>query len=212
MGVEQPHVGGRERKKAQTRRDLANAARRLTTEHGLDAVTIQQIVEAADVSTRTFFNYFRCKEEAVVGFDPALVAELADVVRERPAQEAPLVALTEALLANAADPEIAEGWVRRTELVAEHPTLLPRHLAAMAEVEEALAAAVADRLGTSADDDLLPRVLVASTVAAMRSTFTWWMRSTRGTPLDAALASSFAALGSGFATSLTHFPDRTDAR
>jgi AcrR family transcriptional regulator len=212
MGVEQPHVGGRERKKAQTRRDLANAARRLTTEHGLDAVTIQQIVEAADVSTRTFFNYFRCKEEAVVGFDPALVAELADVVRERPAQEAPLVALTEALLANAADPEIAEGWVRRTELVAEHPTLLPRHLAAMAEVEEALAAAVADRLGTSADDDLLPPrpgrehrrrdALDVHVVDAQHA----WNAPRRRARVELRRARS------GFATSLTHFPDRTDAR
>jgi AcrR family transcriptional regulator len=192
-------VSGRERKKQRTRRELASAARRLTFEHGLEAVSIQQIAEVADVSSRTFFNYFRCMEVAVVGVDPGLVAELADAVRERPADELPVIALTRALLQTSSDPESAEGWVQRTELVGRHPSLLPRHLAAMAEVEEALTVSIADRLGTSAEDDPFPGALVASVVAVLRSTFAWWMRSDRRMPLDAVLAESFATLTSGFA-------------
>ena len=191
-------TGGRERKKARTRRDLAAAARRLTFEHGLDAVTIQQIADAADVSMRTFFNYFRCREEAIVGVDPALVAELADAVRARPPVETPLTALAQALLEHAGDPAVAEGWVQRTDLVARHPGLVPRHLAAMAEVEEALTQAVADRIGTTADAGPLPAAMVASTVSVMRSTFAWWMRNGRTEPLPEVLEQGFAALASGF--------------
>ena len=41
--------------------------------------TIDAISERADVSTRTFFNYFPSKEDAVLGIDEVAVAdELAD--------------------------------------------------------------------------------------------------------------------------------------
>src|SRR5687768_2849396 len=93
---------GREGKKARTRSELAASARRLTLAHGLDAVTIQQIVDEADVSMRTFFNYFSCKEEAVVGVDHAVVSELADSVLARPAREKPFAALIQALIAHSA--------------------------------------------------------------------------------------------------------------
>lgn len=51
----------------ETRHALERAAIELTLEHGLDNVTIEQIAEHADVSPRTFFNYFPSKEAAVLG-------------------------------------------------------------------------------------------------------------------------------------------------
>jgi AcrR family transcriptional regulator len=189
----------RERKKERTRVDLATAARRLTAEHGLDAVTVAQIADAADVSVRTFFNYFRCKEEAVVGVSPSSLREFAETVLERPSTEPALTALIETLLQTASDPEMAEGWELRSELVRLYPSLLPRHLAAMADVEDALVAAVAERLGTDLSTDPIPTVLVATVVAVMRSTFSWWMHSDRAVPLSDVLARAFEALAGGFA-------------
>lgn len=57
--------GLRERKKRQTRAALAESALRLFAEKGYDSTTIADIAAAADVSTRTFFSYFRTKEEVV---------------------------------------------------------------------------------------------------------------------------------------------------
>lgn len=59
-------IGLRERKKFATKEALGRAALDLAVERGLDAVTAESIAEAAQVSTRTFHNYFSCKEDAVL--------------------------------------------------------------------------------------------------------------------------------------------------
>lgn len=59
-------AGLREAKKARTRAGLARAALQLVAEEGLHATTVEAIAARADVSPRTFFNYFDSKDEAVV--------------------------------------------------------------------------------------------------------------------------------------------------
>lgn len=58
--------GLRERKKRATARDLALASYELVLERGFDAVTVDDVVERAGYSRRTFANYYTCKQEAVV--------------------------------------------------------------------------------------------------------------------------------------------------
>jgi AcrR family transcriptional regulator len=189
-------VGLRERKKVQTRHELALAARRLVVEVGYDALTVADIAAAAEVSTRTFFNYFPSKEAAIVGVDPTALQELADSVTSRPAHETPVVALVHALL-EIASADVAEGWVQRIELVSRHAALLPTHLAAMSAVEDALTAAVAQRAGTSTDGDVRPAAMVAAAVGVLRTTLAWWARSDRSIPLEAAMTDAFTFLTSG---------------
>ena len=59
-------TGLRETKKARTRAALARAALELAAEEGLQGTTVDAIAARADVSPRTFFNYFDSKDEAVV--------------------------------------------------------------------------------------------------------------------------------------------------
>lgn len=71
--------GLRERKRAETRARIEDAALSLVLRDGLDAATIDAISERADISPRTFFNYFDSKESAILGVHPIEVTdELAD--------------------------------------------------------------------------------------------------------------------------------------
>src|ERR1700761_8440647 len=85
----------RERKKLATRRLLRKAALHLVAERGMANVTVEDIAAAADVSPRTFFNYFPSKEAVLFGGDPERAAEL----RERVAACAPGQPALEALRA-----------------------------------------------------------------------------------------------------------------
>src|SRR5690242_9986018 len=83
----------RERKKLATRRALRRAALDLVAERGFAHVTVQDIAEAADVSPRTFFNYFPSREAALFGTDPERIL----VLRERVIHATPGGSALEAL-------------------------------------------------------------------------------------------------------------------
>jgi len=60
-------TGLRDRKRRETRARLEDAAVTLVLRDGLEETTIGTISELADVSPRTFFNYFDSKESAIMG-------------------------------------------------------------------------------------------------------------------------------------------------
>lgn len=215
----------RTKKKLATHQALAAAARTLATERGPDDVTVDEIAEAAGVSTRTFFNYFSCKEEAIIGSEPSLVTALAEQVSQRPDDEDPLTVLEAVLTSEESahlagfhrrvhavesmarsgetDPEradLADLWRQRMELARRFPQLLPRHLAGIAQLERELTQAIAGRLGVDPAEDPYPRLAVVSALATVRSTIGWWLQSDRSVSIGDAIHSGFDMLRSGFAT------------
>jgi AcrR family transcriptional regulator len=68
--MEQPTSTRRERRRTQTRTSLVEAGRGLFADQGVEATTIAEITEAADVGFGSFYNHFSSKEEiaeAVLG-------------------------------------------------------------------------------------------------------------------------------------------------
>lgn len=59
--------GLRERKRRETRLRIEDCATELILARGFDQVTIDEICEKADVSRRTFFNYFDSKDQVAAG-------------------------------------------------------------------------------------------------------------------------------------------------
>ena len=58
----------RERKKAAARADIIASGIALFSEHGIDAVTVEQVAAAANVGKGTIYNHFNTKEDIVVAF------------------------------------------------------------------------------------------------------------------------------------------------
>lgn len=157
--------GRRERKKRETYHRLVTAARQLGLARGADAVTVEDIAERADVSVRTFFNYFASKDDAMVGLEPGTCERLHADLLARPRRESPLRSLHAVLVPSDVE-AAAYRWGLRAELVRRSPALLPHHLAALAQIEHALATALAERLQL-ADDDRTARVVVGAVMGAV---------------------------------------------
>src|ERR1700754_4316675 len=116
-------TGLRERKKADTRRALSDAALRLAFEQGLDTVTREAIADLAGVALRTFNNYFTGKYEALAYRQTERLRRSIAVLRQRPADEPLWTSITEAVLepleADFTDPDAAELRVPSRQELAE---------------------------------------------------------------------------------------------
>lgn len=73
--------GRRERKKLEIRARILEAAIELFSRRGLEAVTVEEVAEAADIGKGTVYNYFSTKEDIVVAFMADMEAKVQARVR-----------------------------------------------------------------------------------------------------------------------------------
>jgi AcrR family transcriptional regulator len=90
--------GLRERKKARTRRVIADAAARLFAERGYEQVAVSDVAREAEVSEQTVYNYFPTKDQLVTDRDQLVQDELCRLIRARPAGTTPAAAIREFVL------------------------------------------------------------------------------------------------------------------
>lgn len=189
-------LGLRERKKLATRQAIGDAALALALERGPASVTVDDIAAAADVSPRTFFNYFATKEAAILGVDPQRRRDLLDRLAARPAGEPPLEALQQALRGD--DPSGAVAWRTRARLAQQHPQLQSAYIAGFTTLEAELTEAIATRLD-AAEGDPFPRLVVAIALTAMRVAVDAAIDAGAGAGSDIgeAIDAAFAAVAAG---------------
>ncbi|MBG0561859.1 acyl-CoA-like ligand-binding transcription factor [Actinoplanes aureus] len=193
-------AGLRETKRRQTRLALITAALTLVDERGADRVTVDEISALAEVSPRTFFNYFPTKEDALVG-DPLegstdLRQQLLAVPAGTPLLDALLTALGPAMRQIQAERAL---WLLRMRVISAHPQLLPLLIAAAATAEQELAAAVAERLSLPPDHPF-PPVAAAVANAALRVAVMRWAADTGGArPLSDHTREAFGIVAAGLA-------------
>ncbi|WP_067462723.1 TetR/AcrR family transcriptional regulator [Nocardia amamiensis] len=162
--------GLRERKKAATRTAIAQAAAALTNEIGLDKVTIDAIAEAADVSVRTFHNYFTSKEAAVEHAVRSSFDDMVSALATRPAEEGVWDALLAVTLEMfEAVPGGIDGVTAMIRTVESTPAMMARYTLARMEDKQRLAQVVARRTGTDAVTDVYPMLVVAASEAAVEA-------------------------------------------
>lgn len=142
-----PELGLRERKQLELRRTIEAIAVDLVSKHAYDTVSVDMICEAAEVSQRTFFNYFGTKENAVMGDEPPQVSDeqIAAIV-EDPREDTLDVLFT--FLANLNNLTQHDRAMRekRREIVFRNPELMKSLFARMDALEAVLSDAVSRRL------------------------------------------------------------------
>jgi AcrR family transcriptional regulator len=182
-----PTGGLRERKKVATRKALHEAAVRLAVEHGLERLTVEAIADAADVSRRTFSNYFANKEEALLWSDRVRMDHFLELVGARPGDESPWRAMSAAALdlvdGDAHDPR----WSAQVQLLRRHPSLLAQQVARYSDVERSLAELVAVRLSPGDDASLRARLLAGTLLTTLRVAIQRWIEDP-SSPLPAVLS------------------------
>ena len=199
MNVTQRAPGRRDRKKQQTREALITAALRLVDERGLDRVTVEDISEAADVSPRTFFNYFASKDEAITGDqlvdNHGTRERFLAVAPEVPTVGALLIAMAPGLEAMQREREL---WLLRMRVMSANPSLIAGLVARGAEAERDLADAVAQRRGLD-PTSAYPQVAAAVAGAALRTSMMRWAASGGDRPLTELVSEAFGILAAGLA-------------
>src|SRR4051794_31969850 len=144
-GVAEP--GLRDRKKARTRRHIADTAARLFAERGYERVTVSEIARAAEVAEQTLYNYFPTKEQLVTDREQQIQDRLGDLIRSRPAGTGPAAAIRDFVLETVSvirgmPPEIARGSLGY--LAAISPAVNRLALEMTARLAPALAAAISE--------------------------------------------------------------------
>jgi AcrR family transcriptional regulator len=142
----------RDRKRARTRQALVDAAIELFDRDGYEPTTVADIAAAAEIGTRTFFNYFASKEELLFPESDARVATAIEAIAARGAHDTPADVLLRALQSVGAESDemagrVAELRLRLTRTVpAVRGRALQIQLDAQREISRHLAEAFPDEL------------------------------------------------------------------
>ncbi|MGQ0779157.1 MAG: acyl-CoA-like ligand-binding transcription factor [Pseudonocardiales bacterium] len=191
-GSKQSRTGLRAQQKARTRQAIQEHALRLFLAKGYEATTVAEIASAAGVSHMTFFRYFAGKEAVVEtdDYDPML----ADLIRQRPAEESPLTAVHQAVLQglSAIYTTDRDAILARTRLILGTPALRARQWRNLDATQALFAEAMAARLDTAITFEI--QVLAAAAVAALTTAISEWAANNGRDDLATLVDNAFHAL------------------
>jgi AcrR family transcriptional regulator len=161
--------------------EVEGVALRLFAQRGFSRVTVEEIASEAQISVRTFYRYFPSKELVLhVRIERRSLA-IAEALAARPANEAPMRAVTTVLteVTAAEDAERVRQWV---SVIASTPELVPGVLGGMQlKVQRVIAEFLAERLGVP-PDALVPTMLAAAIGAVTHTAVSRWFTSASDLP------------------------------
>ena len=189
--------GLRERKRRETLHRIAEQGLKLFLTHGYEATTLDAIAEAAGISRRTFFYYFKSKEEILLawqdgGFNETLRAALL----EQSTKQSPLNAVKSALLELTLRFQADYKQTRVIErLMCANEALRIRHQAKYVEKEQAVFDALCQMWPQPKRQPAL-RIVAMMSIGALRLAIDNWNRDQGKRPIAVYLKEAFADLKS----------------
>ncbi len=193
-----PPLGLRDRKRARVRQELIDAAMSLFAERGFDAVTVDEIAEAADVAPRTFYRYFPAKEDVVTADGREATALMIETLAARPPEEPPLVALREAMRPPTDLMEKSPRLCAGMQMMGSSTSLLANGMVTRAQAVDEVTRLLRERIGAD-EADIRPRVIAACVMASVSVAFDGWIaEGAKGDDLEPRLDEVMALLREGF--------------
>ena len=189
-GIDLANSGLRIRKQHFVRNSIFDVAIELFAAKGFDETTVEEVAQAAGVSRASFFRYFSSKDDLlaqnVLRYGDALTAAIKATQPSLSSFEV----MKETVLA------VARNTVRHPrlrqviEISMRSGSAMQAHNSRLIEVEGTVAAAFAERIGSSSADEIEPRLLAALTLSAMNVAILSWYRG-NSQDLDAAVERVF---------------------
>ncbi len=167
------------------------AALGLFAERGFDQTTAGDIAERAGVTERTFFRHFTDKREVLFDGTHTMERIARDATVEAPPGLAPLDAAMAGVTAGAALlDDRHDHSVRRSMIIASHPSLRERELLKLA----ALSAGVGEALRERGVPEPAATLAAQSAVTAFQVAFTRWVEQDHPPTIATCIADAAAAL------------------
>lgn len=195
----QPQASGasglRERRRAETRKAIADAALDLFLRNGYEQTTLDEIATAAGISRRTFFLYFESKEEILqAAQSTGFVEALRDAFDGVDDSKSPFVAVRKALPRLVARFETKES-IAVDRLVQASATLSARKQGIYVVMEQNLLDALRGIWPDKADEERV-KVVAMLAIGVLRLALDAWRAQHGKRPIAAYVRDGFAALES----------------
>jgi AcrR family transcriptional regulator len=196
-GASEKPQGLRQRKRHETSERIIEKGLKLFVKNGYEATTLDAIAAAAGISRRTFFYYFKSKEDVLLaahdnGFREALRPAMLD---ESPDQ-APFEAIQKCLIKLAARRETKESIVF-DRLMQSTAALRARKEAVFVEAEQILLGAMCELWPAPARRDGL-RLVAMVAMGTLRLALDKWKQNDAAQPLAYYIRQSFTLLAKQF--------------
>jgi AcrR family transcriptional regulator len=196
-GASEEPQGLRERKRRETSERIIQKGLRLFVKNGYEGTTLDAIAEAAGISRRTFFYYFKSKEDILLAaHDSGFREALRPAMLEESAEQAPLEAVQKCLIKLASRYETKESVVF-DRLMQSTEALRARKEAVFVETEQILLEAMCELWPSPARRDGL-RLVAMVAMGTLRLALDKWKQDDAAHPLAYYIRQSFTLLAKQF--------------
>jgi AcrR family transcriptional regulator len=196
-GAPENPQGLRERKRQETFERIMEKGLKLFVKNGYEATTLEAIAHAAGISRRTFFYYFKSKEDILLaarhsGFQEALRPAMLDEDSDQP----PLEAVQKCLIKLASRYETKDSIIF-DRLMESTESLRARKEAVFVETEQILLEAMCELWPSPARRDGL-RLVAMVAMGTLRLALDKWRQNDAAHPLAYYVRQSFTLLAKQF--------------
>ena len=185
--------GLREHKKLQTRQRIAEVGLSLFLAHGYDTTTLDEIVAAAGISRRTFFHYFKSKDEILLAqLDSYVGALKLSVFRNATAEAPPVDVARDALLRFSRRFQSPDA-IAVAKLMRENEVLRVRGAGGLRRLERALYEGLRELWPAPERSDRL-RIVAMASIAVLRFAIDGWFQQDCKPSLEKSVQNAFENL------------------